>query len=210
MRRRCRTDLRTAPADRASREAVAAQRLFDATAAADPRALTPACGTHVEATILLGAILDLTDALRAQGISSLAARTRAVTALQGPSPSAAATVLGSLERVPMVRGVPNPLAEALRLETRRGPTLPESSTSPAISSSASAPRCAHSRDQAPARPAWTSWNSPSNSSPTRCNLTTSQRTGSRSRPKGPTPSSPTVHTPEVQRGQERDDGSADA
>lgn len=119
VRRRCRTDLRTAPADRASHEAVAAQRLLDATAAADPRALMPACGTHVEATILFGAILDLADALRPQGISSLAARTRAVTALRGPSPSAATTVLGSLELAPVARGVPNPLAEALRLETFR-------------------------------------------------------------------------------------------
>ncbi|RCS81913.1 hypothetical protein CIK72_05660, partial [Brachybacterium alimentarium] len=119
VRRRCRTNLRTAPAARASRDDVAAQRLFDETAEADPCALTPACGTHVEATILFGAVLDLTDALQAQGVPARAARTRAVAALQEPSPSAAATVLGSLERVPMTRGVPNPLAEALRLETFR-------------------------------------------------------------------------------------------
>ncbi|WP_394216081.1 TniQ family protein [Brachybacterium vulturis] len=290
VRRRCRTDLRTASASRASRETVAAQRLFDATAAADPRALTPACGTHVEETILFGAILDLTDALQAQGIPSPAARSRAIAALQELSPSAAASVLGSLERVPMARGVPNPLAEALRLETfrhqlsptrqlelraartflalpmrdghrqRQAHALPEHRTSrPTLNQLRNAPLPTISdRDGAPlppdvvrlllarvGRPA--TWahlakdlDLPSDLvfslSPTlralqrsgtwatrldelelalqqlagRCNLTTSQHTGSRSRPKVPAPSTPTVHSPEVQRGQERDDGSADA
>lgn len=120
VRRRCRADLRTAPAEAATAGDVAAQLLLDTTAATDrPQALVSACDTKVEAVILFGAILDLTENLRTQGEQELAARTRVATALQCTSPTSAITHLGSLEEPAASAGVPNPLAEALRLQTSR-------------------------------------------------------------------------------------------
>jgi len=86
--------------------------------------LVLACGTRVEAVILFGAILDLTDQLTAQGMTEREARAVAVTALESASPSAAAAQLGRLDRRPNTSGVANPLAHALRLETARAHLSP--------------------------------------------------------------------------------------